>query len=83
MDIQQIIYAIGLVALNSFLISKFIDTSINAIKFAGVIIFYYFLILLGSYLGSMYLNNELVGSIAGMIVSVYLWINFGSALSKN
>jgi hypothetical protein len=83
MDIQKLIYAISLIIINTVIISKFIDTTLNVFKFTGVMIFYYLLVIGFGYLGATYASNEMVGTIVGMVISVYLWVNFGKKISTS
>ena len=83
MDTQKILYAILLIVVNAFLISTFIDKSVILVNFSGVMIFYYLLIVGCGYLGSNYLNNEMMGSIAGMAASIYLWVTYGKKMATS
>jgi Na+/proline symporter len=68
----------GIIILSSFLITKFLNDKYSFIKLTGFLLFYYFLIVLFSWLAMKYLKNgKLIGSIVGFILSIILWNIFG------
>ena len=69
----------ALIFLSSFLFTNFVDKSYSSFKLPMFLIFYYGLILLGAFLGSKYIkkNGRMIGSVAGFVLSVILWVKFG------
>ena len=85
MHYTNTLIALGLILASSFLITNVIDKSYDFVKLIGYLLFYYVLIVLFSFLANKYLkigNSKLIGSIIGLIISIFLWIMFGDKAKK-